>query len=101
MIITGKGQPDVATRLFLNKVHACVCTSTHACIIPTEAHVSTSPPASSSTRRYEHSIAACSIMKLVPIWQVRTELKVPVLGLFDADPYGLKILSVYMKVRAP
>jgi meiotic recombination protein SPO11 len=23
-------------------------------------------------------------------------LKIPVLGLFDADPYGLKILSVYM-----
>uniref|UniRef100_A0A7S4B373 DNA topoisomerase (ATP-hydrolyzing) n=1 Tax=Chrysotila carterae TaxID=13221 RepID=A0A7S4B373_CHRCT len=47
VIISGKGQPDVATRLFLNKV--------------------------------------------------RTELNIPVLGLFDADPYGLKILSVYMK----
>lgn len=46
IIITAKGQPDVATRLFLKK---CVET-----------------------------------------------LKIPVLGLFDADPYGLKILSVYM-----
>lgn len=47
VIISGKGQPDVATRLFLNKVRAA--------------------------------------------------LNVPILGLFDADPYGLKILSVYMK----
>jgi len=47
VIISGKGQPDVATRLFLNKV--------------------------------------------------RSALNVPILGLFDADPYGLKILSVYMK----
>ena len=29
--------------------------------------------------------------------QVRATLNIPVLGLFDADPYGLKILSVYMK----
>jgi meiotic recombination protein SPO11 len=47
VIISGKGQPDVATRLFLNKV--------------------------------------------------RASLNIPILGLFDADPYGLKILSVYMK----
>jgi meiotic recombination protein SPO11 len=45
IIITGKGQPDVATRLFLRKV--------------------------------------------------RDALKIPVLGLVDSDPYGLKILSVY------
>ena len=25
------------------------------------------------------------------------ELKIPVLALVDSDPYGLKILSVYMK----
>lgn len=46
VIITAKGQPDVATRLFLRKM--------------------------------------------------KTELKLPVLGLVDSDPYGLKILSVYM-----
>ena len=46
IVITAKGQPDVATRLFLKKL--------------------------------------------------KTELKLPVLGLVDADPYGLKILSVYM-----
>lgn len=27
---------------------------------------------------------------------VRDALKIPVLGLFDSDPYGLKIMSVYM-----
>lgn len=46
VIITAKGQPDVATRLFLRKM--------------------------------------------------KTDLKLPVLGLVDSDPYGLKILSVYM-----
>lgn len=46
IVITAKGQPDVATRLFLKKL--------------------------------------------------QTTLKLPVLGLVDADPYGLKILSVYM-----
>lgn len=47
IIITAKGQPDVATRLFLRKL--------------------------------------------------RYALKIPVLALVDSDPYGLKILSVYMK----
>ncbi|GLJ48885.1 hypothetical protein SUGI_1031080 [Cryptomeria japonica] len=46
VIVTAKGQPDVATRLFLKKM--------------------------------------------------KTELKLPVLALVDSDPYGLKILSVYM-----
>lgn len=45
IIITAKGQPDVATRLFLKKL--------------------------------------------------RTTLNIPILGLVDSDPYGLKILSVY------
>lgn len=47
IIITAKGQPDVATRLFLKKL--------------------------------------------------KSTLKIPVLALVDSDPYGLKILSVYMK----
>lgn len=46
IVITAKGQPDVATRMFLNRIY--------------------------------------------------TELKIPVLGLVDSDPYGLKILSVYL-----
>lgn len=46
IIITAKGQPDVATRLFLKKLKAT--------------------------------------------------LQLPVMGLVDSDPYGLKILSVYM-----
>lgn len=46
IIVTGKGQPDLSTRLFL---------------------------------------------KLIT-----TKLKIPILGLFDSDPYGLKIMSVYM-----
>ena len=46
VMITAKGQPDVATRLFLKKV--------------------------------------------------QKELQLPILGLVDSDPYGLKILSVYL-----
>jgi meiotic recombination protein SPO11 len=46
VIITAKGQPDVATRLFLKRM--------------------------------------------------KTDLKLPVLRLVDSDPYGLKILSVYI-----
>lgn len=46
IIITAKGQPDVASRMFLSRI--------------------------------------------------TSELKIPVLGLVDSDPYGLKILSVYM-----
>lgn len=46
IVITAKGQPDVATRMFLSRIYQ--------------------------------------------------ELKIPVLGLVDSDPYGLKILSVYM-----
>lgn len=47
IILTAKGQPDVATRLFLKRL--------------------------------------------------KSTLKIPVLALVDSDPYGLKILSVYMK----
>ena len=46
IVITAKGQPDVATRMFLSRI--------------------------------------------------AMELQIPVLGLVDSDPYGLKILSVYM-----
>ncbi|KAL7501371.1 hypothetical protein ACHAWT_010779 [Skeletonema menzelii] len=46
IVITAKGQPDVATRMFLSRITA--------------------------------------------------ELQIPVLALVDSDPYGLKILSVYM-----
>lgn len=46
IVITAKGQPDVATRMFLSRL--------------------------------------------------TSELQIPVLGLVDSDPYGMKILSVYM-----
>ncbi len=29
--------------------------------------------------------------------KLKMELKIPVLALVDSDPYGLKILAVYMK----
>ncbi len=33
--------------------------------------------------------------------KLKAELKIPVLALVDSDPYGLKILSVYMKGAQP
>lgn len=33
--------------------------------------------------------------------KLKNELKIPVLALVDSDPYGLKILSVYMKGALP
>ena len=50
IIVTGKGQPDLSTRLFL---------------------------------------------KLIT-----TKLKIPILGLFDSDPYGLKVTS-FLHLRRP
>jgi meiotic recombination protein SPO11 len=47
VIITGKGEADLATRMFLRRV--------------------------------------------------KEALKIPILGLFDSDAHGLKILSVYMQ----
>jgi hypothetical protein len=40
---------------------------------------------------YGHRVRRLFLRKL------KTELKIPVLALVDSDPYGLKILSVYMK----
>ena len=48
----------------------------------------------------------CSLIPLLPpqcrlfLKKLKTTLKIPVLALVDSDPYGLKILSVYMKVRS-
>ncbi len=33
--------------------------------------------------------------------KLKDTLKIPVLALVDSDPYGLKILSVFMKGRTP
>jgi len=65
VIITAKGQPDVATR--------CVC------ILALRARSDASPARQSLFLK-----------------KMKTDLRIPVLGLVDSDPYGLKILSVYM-----
>lgn len=39
----------------------------------------------------------CSILCRLFLRKLRDTLRVPVLALVDSDPYGLKILSVYMK----
>ena len=73
IIITAKGQPDVATRLFLKKL---------------KVHRIASPDAPSSTSPH-----------LADRWAVlgvQETLRIPIFGLVDSDPYGLKILSVYL-----
>lgn len=39
------------------------------------------------------SVAACRLF----LKKLKETLRIPVLALVDSDPYGLKILSVYMK----
>lgn len=66
-------------------------------------HASSSPPRASPTWRLGAPAAAprppspahaarCSLF----LKKLKMELKIPVLALMDSDPYGLKILSVYM-----
>lgn len=47
---------------------------------------------------YHHSVAVEACFKRrIFLKRLRDVLRIPVLALVDADPYGLKILSVYMK----
>ena len=47
---------------------------------------------------YHHSVAGEACFKRrIFLKRLRDVLRIPVLALVDADPYGLKILSVYMK----
>ena len=39
-------------------------------------------------------------MRRLFLRKLKNELRIPVLALVDSDPYGLKILSVYMKGAA-
>ena len=53
--------------------------------------------------RYAHIERAFMEPALAPrlfLRKLRMELKIPVLALVDSDPYGLKILAVYMKGAA-
>ena len=77
VIMTGKGQPDVATRIFLNKVRR-----SRSDLGEIGRRIDAPP-----TRAIHIGDRS----------QVRSALNIPILGLFDSDPYGLKILSVYMK----
>jgi len=65
IIITGKGQPDVATR--------CVTLSTFASL-------------SVSLACHDPAISMRSLF----LKKAKTELRIPVLGLVDSDPSGLK-----------
>lgn len=83
IIITAKGQPDVATR---HVGMACMKAAWTRVVAP------------------KHS-ARCALVHqrtFLPhprlfLRKLKMELKIPVLALVDSDPYGLKILSVYMK----
>jgi meiotic recombination protein SPO11 len=66
VIITGKGEADLATRTIL-------------------------------LAAYERPICSSSGCTGMFVKRVRETLKIPVLGLFDSDAHGLKILSVYMQ----
>ena len=52
-------------------------------------------PKSESGTKPGH-FTCCKLCRLF-LRKLRDTLRVPVLALVDSDPYGLKILSVYMK----
>jgi len=61
--------------------------------------VGPSLPPSAHARALQCSLhpLSCLIARLF-LRKLKLTLKIPVLALVDSDPYGLKILSVYMKV---
>ena len=99
--MTGKGQPDVATRIFLNKARSPIHLGEISALYL--GYFSRRWPGSSGSLRVEHPdprplrFISAIYLGEYPINQVRSALNIPILGLFDSDPYGLKILSVYMK----
>ncbi len=104
IIITAKGQPDVASRW-------ATAVSAPAAGVST-AHILL-PPLTSFTasvgvcqRRHQAAWEECCKSGAMPTFatarrlflrKLKMELKIPVLALVDSDPYGLKILAVYMK----
>ena len=79
IIITAKGQPDVATRLFLKKLKV-------------QPPHTLSPPTRSASPLSLHFHPPAPF----PCPPVQETLRIPIFGLVDSDPYGLKILSVYL-----
>ncbi|PNH09266.1 DNA topoisomerase 6 subunit A [Tetrabaena socialis] len=75
IILTAKGQPDVATR---------------------QAEREGGRREEGGERDTEEAQARKGAAVLF-LRKLKTTLKIPVLALVDSDPYGLKILSVYMK----
>lgn len=68
IIITGKGQPDVATRC----EHGVVNARYRACVSP-------------------RAWCGCATGFSLFLKKTKTELRIPVLGLVDSDPSGLKV----------
>jgi hypothetical protein len=59
-------------------------------------------PGAACTRgaRLAWAPGACAARGRLFLKKLKSTLKIPVLALVDSDPYGLKILSVYMKARS-
>lgn len=99
IIITAKGQPDVATRCVLLAAAAarwCSTAGTSPALLAMQLQQETN-----RLRRASPVSVRCAAARLF-LRKLKLTLKIPVLALVDSDPYGLKILSVYMKgVRRP
>lgn len=127
IILTAKGQPDVATRC-VQGMQACMartgvyvdyCGETpppSTCpkhvsgichrdlphkehmFVSRQPHIPMLPHSTACMRVYVPAPLACPYSLFLK--RLKAVLKLPVLALVDSDPYGLKILSVYMKVCA-
>lgn len=114
IIITAKGQPDVATRwVQTHCAHAgggaAQTRTLRASLAASKVHAVGRPLAALNTLSIKctcFSVGAPHLTAARPppspgslfLRKLKDTLKLPVLALVDSDPYGLKILSVYMKV---
>ncbi len=64
---------------------------------PSSSHVGTVLHENAMCRNWVVDDSCGRGMRRLFLRKLKTELKIPVLALVDSDPYGLKILSVYMK----
>ena len=113
IIITAKGQPDVATRwvgcLFAAGTGCWGGVATGGCGVQCQAAEHWAHQPGGTLIRRSPSRLSCppALLPCAPppaspprslfLRKLKQTLRIPVLALVDSDPYGLKILSVYMK----
>lgn len=78
----------------------CPCLAQTEMCVHALAHTHTPPlqPHTHVTHAHTHTHTSPCAPRRLFLKKLRSDLRIPVLALVDSDPYGLKILAVYMKV---